>query len=149
MGTLELAIDRRFKGKEYTIGKFLIDNTYFCDTLEDPVRELIDKNKDGDFDDPGEGKIYGETAIPAGRYKVVVTHSPKLKRRLPLIQDVTGYTGIRIHWGKNKFWSEGCPLVGENKIKGGLINGQYYEKKLVEIIDEATKKGKATYITIN
>lgn len=148
MKTLELAILRKYKNILYTIGKFLIAGVYFCDTLEDPVRELVDLNNDGDFNDPGEGKIYGDTAIPAGRYEVIVTMSPKLGRRLPLIVGVPGFSGIRIHWGKNKFWSEGCPLVGENKIKGGLINGQYYEKELVRIIDEAVLAGKKVYITI-
>ena len=148
MNALELAILRKYKNTEYTVGKLLVSENYFCDTLEDPVRELVDLNNDGDFNDPGEGKIYGDTAIPAGRYPVVVTMSPKLGRRLPLIQNVPGYTGIRIHWGKNKLWSEGCPLVGENKIKGGLINGQYYEKELARIIDEAVLAGKKVYITI-
>lgn len=148
MNTLELKIDRKFKGPEYTIGKLTTDGNYFCDTLEDVVRDLIDKNNDGDFIDPGEGKIYGETAIPAGRYKVIISYSSKLERRLPMILNVYGFTGIRIHWGKNKSWSEGCPLVGENKIKGGLINGIYHERRLVKLIDDATNSGNETYITI-
>ena len=148
MDTLELEIYRRFKGPEYTIGRFTIDGKYFCDTLEDKVRELHDYNHDGDFDDPGEGKVYGETAIPCSRYRVIVSESPKLGRRLPLIVGVLGFIGRRMHWGKNAKWSEGCPLLGENKIKGGLINGQFYETRLVQIIDEAVAAGKEVWITI-
>jgi hypothetical protein len=140
---------RKYFNEDYTIGRFSIDAKYFCDTLEDKVRELHDINHDGDFDDPGEGKVYGRTAIPCGRYKVQVSYSPKLKRRLPLIMNVPGFSGIRIHHGKNANWTEGCPLVGENKIKGGLINGPYYETVLVQIIDNAVKEGKEVYITIN
>lgn len=148
MNTLELGILRKFFADTYTIGKFSADTILLCDTLEDPVRDLKDLNKDGDFNDPGEGKIYGSTAIPAGRYPVIVTMSPKLGRRLPLIQNVKGFTGIRIHGGKNAGWSEGCPLVGENKIKGGLIHYQYWEDYIVKLIDKATAEGKKTFITI-
>lgn len=149
MNTLELAIYRRFKGPEYTIGRFTADGIYFCDTLEDKVRELVDLNNDGDFNDPGEGKVYGETAIPPGKYKVFVSESPKLGRRLPMIWGVYGFSGIRIHWGKNAKWSEGCPLLGENRIKGGLVNGKHYEDLLVAMIDKATEEGKKTFITIS
>lgn len=148
MEAFELDISRRHRKPDYCIGRFCTDGIYFCDTLEDPVRELLDKNNDGDYDDPEEGKIYGRTAIPAGRYRVIVTYSPKLKRRLPLILNVPGFTGIRIHHGKNAKWSEGCPCVGENKVKGGLINGQIYEDRLVKLIDDATAAKKETYITI-
>lgn len=148
METLELEIFRKYLAETYTIGKFSANGQGLCDTCEDPVRELKDLNKDGDFNDAGEGKIYGKTAIPAGRYPVVVTDSPKLGRRLPLIVGVPGYTGIRIHWGKNADWSEGCPLVGENKIKGGLINGPYWEEQIIKLIDMATAQGKKTFITI-
>jgi len=148
METLELVILRKYFAKKYTIGKFLADQVSLCDTLEDPVRDLQDINHDGDFDDSGEGKIYGQTAIPYGRNRVIVTMSPKLGRRLPLICNVYGYTGVRLHGGKNADWSEGCPLVGENKIKGQLENYQFWEDYIVQIIDAATQEGKETWITI-
>ena len=148
MNTLELEILRKYFQPTYTVGKFFADNVILCDTIEDPVRNLVDLNNDMDFDDPGEGKIYGKTAIAYGRYRVVVTYSPKLKRRLPLLIGTIGFTGIRIHGGKNADWSEGCPLVGENKIKGGLINYKYWEDYIIKLIDKATAEGKKTYITI-
>jgi len=148
METLELGIFRKYKAKDYTIGKFSVDQDPICDTCEDTVRDLQDINHDGDFDDPDEGKIYGKTAIPCGRYPVIISESPKLGRRLPLIIGVLGFMGIRIHGGKNADWSEGCPLVGENKIKGGLVNYKYWETYIVNLIDEATLKGKKTFITI-
>ena len=61
---MELEVIRKYFKPTYTIGKFIVDMVKLCDTLEDPVRDLQDINHDGDFDDPGEGKIYGETAIP-------------------------------------------------------------------------------------
>lgn len=134
---MELKIIRKYLKDDYTIGKLYVDGVYTCDTLEDKVRELHDFNNDGDFYDEGEGKIYGRTAIPHGTYRVVVTESPKLKRELPILLNVHGFTGIRIHGGKNANWSEGCILVGENKLKGELVNYKYWEKVITELIKEA------------
>lgn len=148
MNVLELEILRKYFLPFYTIGGFYADMKRLCDVLEDPVRTLVDLNNDGDFNDEGEGKIYGQTAIPSGRYIVTVSMSPKLGRRLPMIHGVYGYVGIRIHGGENQYWTEGCPLVGENKKRGQLVNYDYWENYIVNLIDQATAEGKETYITI-
>ena len=148
METLELTVFRKWFLPTYTIGNFLCDGRFLCNTLEDKIRDLQDLNHDGDFDESGEGKIYGETAILCGRYDVIITYSPKLKRRLPLLLGVKGFTGIRIHKLKTAKGTEGCIGVGENKIKGGLINGDYWENYIVDLIDNAKKEGKQTFITI-
>jgi hypothetical protein len=148
MKTLELEIFRKYKLSTYTIGRFTVDGGYKCDTIEDPIRDLNDYNHDNDFDDSGEGKIYGKTAIPCGRYRVLFTYSMKLKRSLPILQNVPGFTGIRIHGGKNADWSEGCPLVGENKIKGGLVNYKYWETVISNLIRDAINRGEQVWITI-
>ena len=142
---MELTLIRKHFGDKYTIGKLSIDQVYTCDTLEDVVRDLKDINHDGDFDEEGEGKIYGKTAIPCGRYKVIVNLSRKLKRRLPLLLNVPGFSGIRIHGGKNETWSSGCILVGENSIKGQLVNYGYWETRIVQLMDTAKNN---IYITI-
>lgn len=89
-----------------------------------------------------------ETAIPYGRYQVIVNYSPKLGRRLPLLLKVPGFEGIRIHAGKNYKWTEGCILVGDNKSKGTLENGPYYETKIIQMIDEAIENGRKVFLTI-
>lgn len=61
----------------YTIGKLYIDGQYICDTIEDKVRDLSK-----------EKKVYGETAIPYGTYKVLWTYSPKYKKYMPLLENV-------------------------------------------------------------
>lgn len=81
-----------------------------------------------------EKKVFGKTAIPEGTYRVVVTHSPRFKRELPLLLDVPYFVGIRIHRGNSAEHSSGCVLVGENKIKGKVINSAKYEKELTELI---------------
>lgn len=101
---------RTFKGSEYTIGKLYIDDNYFCDTLEDVVRS-------------GE-KVYGQTAIPAGKYKVKKTYSPRFKKKLPEILNVPGFSGVRIHSGNTAKDTEGCLLLGLNKTKGAVLCSQ-------------------------
>ena len=145
---MELSVIRKYFKERYTIGKLMIDGEMFCSTLEDKVRDLKDINHDGDFNDPGEGKIYGETAIPCGRYQVLVTFSPKFQKRLPELFHVPGFTNIRIHAGSDHTHTEGCILVGDNKQKGRLVNGGYYQVKLVELIDKASENGEKTFIKI-
>jgi hypothetical protein len=137
---MELRLQRRFLGKDYTIGSLYVDGEYFCDTLEDTDRGLT---QDMPLEEIRRIKIPHETAIPTGVYRVIVNMSPAKKRMLPRLLDVPGFSGILIHRGNTKSDSSGCILVGENKIKGKVINSTQYEKKLVEMLQtEAT-------ITIN
>lgn len=94
------------------IGNLFFNGIWFCYILEDTVRELKDLNGDKDFDDKGEGKVYGETAIPTGTYKVAVNMSNKFKKLLPLLINVQGYEGVRIHSGNTEIDSLGCLIVG-------------------------------------
>ena len=142
---MELRLRRLYPKKDYTIGKLYINGVAYCDTLEDPVR---DYNKDGDLDDPGEGKIYGNTAIPYGIYEVVVNWSPKFKRMLPLVRGVNHFTGIRIHAGNTVEDTEGCILPGENKSPGRVINSRPYETLIRSAIMLALKRGEKVKLTI-
>ena len=124
-------------GDDYTIGSLYVNDVKLCDTIEDKVRDL---NHDGDLLDEGEGKVFGETAIPYGIYKVVLSMSPKFKRLLPLIIGVKHFTGIRIHRMRTAKDSHGCVGPGENKIKGGVIDSTDYEMKIVEFMFDAAVK---------
>jgi hypothetical protein len=90
-----LTLKRIILLEDRTIGELYIDGEFFCDTLEDKNRDI---NKNGKFDNK-EQKVYGETCIPYGEYKVELTYSPKFKRVLPILQDVPEFSGIRIHRG--------------------------------------------------
>jgi len=142
---MKLRLERRYLGPLYTIGSLFIDGLYFCDTIEDKVRDF---NKDGDLLDPGEDKVYGETAIPYGKYDVELSMSPKFKRLLPMVLNVRHFTGIRIHRGNTARDSHGCILPGENKVKGKVINSTPYEKEIVKLMKEATKRGEPIDIQI-
>lgn len=114
---MKLTVKRIALRDTYTIGKLYLDGVYQCDTLEDKVR---DANKDGDVTDPDEGKVWGETAIPYGTYKVCMMMSPKFKKVLPRLMSVKGFEGILIHPGNIPEHTHGCILVGKNTIKGKL-----------------------------
>jgi hypothetical protein len=118
---------------------------YFCDTLEDVDRCLTQSMP---LDEIRKIKIPHETAIPTGVYKVVVNLSPAKKRMLPRLLNVPVFSGILIHRGNTKRDSSGCILVGENKVKGKVINSAQYEKRLVEILTEVQKRGEEITIKI-
>lgn len=134
---MELLVQRIAKKSEYTIGRLFVDGKYLCDTLEDRVRDLTK-----------ERKVPGETAIPAGRYRVIVNVSPKFGRELPRLLDVPGFEGILIHKGNSARDSAGCVLLGENKEKGRVVNSTPYELRLTRLIKEAIQRGEEVWITV-
>lgn len=143
---INLFLNRIWIKPTYTIGNLSIGDFPFCNTLEDTVRDI---NKDGDFiDDEDEYKVYGETAIPYGRYHVTVTYSPKFKRELPLVLDVKHFIGIRIHRGVTNKHTSGCILVGDNTDIGKLSNGAYYEKKLTDLLKKYIQNKEEVYLNI-
>lgn len=146
---MNLELKRIFKGKDYTIGRLFIDGKYFCDTLEDPVRQL----------DSVDDKIYSKTAIPAGKYKISMSIvSPKYSirksynwcgGRLPRLLDVPFFEGILIHSGNTPDHTAGCILVGENKIKGQVINSMNTLKNLWVKLNVADEVGEEIWINVS
>ena len=132
---MELLVQRIAKKSEYTIGRLFVDGRYVCDVLEDKVRE------------PGV-KVPGETAIPAGRYRVIVNVSPKFGRELPRLLDVPGFDGILIHAGNSAKDSSGCLLPGENREKGRVLNSRKHEVRLTRMIKDAIQRGEEVWIEI-
>lgn len=131
---MEIKVKRIAKQPKYTIGKLYVDGKHFCDTLEDTDRGLTQVMS---LEEIAEKKVYGETAIPKGTYNVVITHSPKFNKDLPLIENVKGFEGIRIHTGNRADQTEGCILVGHNKIVGQVCNSVRVFKELMAKMQEA------------
>ena len=115
----------------YTIGKLYIDGVYFCDTVEDKDRGLDDSMEASTIKSK---KVYGETAIPLGTYKVEITYSPKFKKNLPLLIGVKGFEGIRIHSGNTAKDSLGCIIVGRNKKVGMVLDSRATMTKLLKVL---------------
>ena len=128
---MKLQLERKHQKDGYTIGELYIDDVFFCHTLEDIVR---DKNHDGDLDEAGEEKVYGKTAIPFGKYNVIITPSARFKRDLPLVQNVKGFEGIRIHPGNTAEDTLGCILVGVNDSVGRISNSLATFNKLFALM---------------
>ena len=129
----KIKVQRIFIGKKYTIGKLYVNDEYICDTLEDTNR---DKNKDGDLLDEGEGKIYGETCIPFGTYKVVHFSNPHFGQCLRVL-NVKHFEGILIHCGNIPEHTLGCILVGYNTEKGKVLNSRPALNKVLKALDSS------------
>ncbi len=134
---MKITVERLWKKETYTIGKMAIDGKYFCNTLEDKVRDLTK-----------ESKVFSRTAIPAGTYRVTMTYSPKFKRVMPLINGVPQFEAIRIHPGNKAEDTEGCILVGENTVIGGLTNSRKWSDELNKRIQNALASKEDVLITI-
>lgn len=110
---IEITVRRKWYTNESTIGEMYIDGVFFCYTLEDYCRDL---NRDGKLTGPAEQKVYGITCIPAGRYPLTIDLSTRFKRLMPHINNVTGFSGIRIHNGNTSKDTDGCVLLGNTRL---------------------------------
>lgn len=138
---MKLMLKRKFLGDKYTIGDLFTDGKFFCNTIEDTVRELPVTCL---YTSKGEsckckGKVYAQTAIPAGTYKVTMEYSPRFKRKLPLLHNVPHFIGILIHSGNDESDSAGCLIVGNNNIKGKVTNSRVTSDKLNAILSKETQ----------
>ena len=117
---MKLRLERKYKKEKYTIGNLYVDGVFFCNTLEDVDRGLTQETTALEI---AEKKVYGETAIPTGTYKVVLdVYSPAFGKKdyykhfcggyLPRLLNVKGFNGILIHRGVHQDHTEGCILVG-------------------------------------
>jgi len=157
---MELILERIAKRKTYTIGRLsltpdpspiergdskaspkgggLEGASYFCDTLEPTWRDYAN----------GAYKVKGRSAIPEGRYAVVISFSPKFQQWLPILLGVPKFEGIRIHAGNCSEDTEGCILVGKNREVGKVLDSRIWLHRLKQKIVEAKDKGEAVWITI-
>ena len=142
---MELRLERKYRNNNYCIDKLYINGKYFSDALEDPDRELTDTMS---LEEIKKIKIKGNTCIPYGTYNITITYSPRFKKNLPLLNNVKGFDGIRIHSGNKPQDTEGCLLPGFNKVKGQVIDSRITTDKLIAQIQQALNKGEKVTITI-
>ena len=151
---MELILERIAKRKTYTIGRLYIqrrvddeylagtENQYFCDTLEPTWRDY----------EHGAYKVKGRSAIPEGRYAVVISFSPKFKQWLPILLGGPEFNrkwqGIRIHAGNCSEDTEGCILVGKNREVGKVLDSRIWVHRLKQKIVEAKSRGEAVWLTV-
>ena len=151
---MELILKRIAKRKTYTIGRLYIreqvmdeylpgtEDKYFCDTLEPTWRDY----------EHGAYKVKGRSAIPEGRYAVVISYSPKFGAWLPILLGGPEFNrkwqGIRIHAGNCSEDTEGCILVGKNREVGKVLDSRIWVHRLKQKIVEAKARGEAVWLTI-
>ena len=148
---MEILVERKWKKDNYTIGNLYINGKWFSNTLEDKDRGLKDSMSLTEIKTLKKPRI---TAIPTGTYEVTLNVvSPKFSKypfynsinggRVPRLLNVKGFDGILIHvmdGSKGANLSEGCIGVGRNLIKGGLLQGKEYYKKLYDILKNSKDK---------
>lgn len=125
---MEIKVIRKEFTEKSTIGEMLINGEYLCYTLEDRVRD-------------GE-KVPGETAIPYGKYDVVINFSNRFQKYMPLLMNVTNFSGIRIHPGNKATDTEGCILLGNYRNKDEITDSRTAFNKLMKILTSVEKKEK-------
>ena len=114
------------------------EDQYFCDTLEPTWRDY----KHGAY------KVKGRSAIPEGRYAVVISWSPKFGAWLPILLGVPKFEGIRIHAGNTVNDTQGCILVGKNREVGKVLDSRIWVHRLKQKIVEVKGRGEAVWLTI-
>lgn len=150
---MELEVLRISSAKDSTNG-ILFDVTggkrkFLCYTLEDEHREE---------------KVFGETRIPAGTYRVTLRttggfHSRYTKRfgdfhkGMLWVREVPNFEYILIHTGNTDEHTAGCLIVGDsqqnNTIKSDGFVGSSTQayKRIYTPIAEALEKGEEVVIT--
>lgn len=131
---MKLTVTRTTRTSKSTIGRLAIDGTDFCWTLEDTVRTGP--------------KVWGQTAIPAGTYKVLLTESPRFKRILPLLVNVPEFDGVRIHPGNKPEDTDGCILVGLGRADDFITDSRAAFDVLFARLQAAAARGEPITIEI-
>ena len=129
---MKLLLKRLHKSENSTIGELSINGKFEAYTLEDLERKE---------------KVFGKTAIPTGTYEVVMTMSNRFKKMMPLLLNVEGFAGVRIHSGNNASQTEGCILLGTTRSVDFIGGSRDAIAKFYPKLEAELKVGKVT-ITI-
>jgi hypothetical protein len=138
---MKIELDRVQQDVDVTIGALSVDGDFHSWTCEDAVREVQGKPV-------ADWKIKGKTAIPRGTYKIQITPSARFKRDLPLLIDVPGFTGVRIHPGNTAEDTEGCLLPGLDRLGKSVGRSRLAFDSLFIKIKEAVRKGEQITIEV-
>lgn len=138
---MKLLLKRKYKAETYTIGNLYIDGVFFCNVIEDKVRilPLFCADTSQGKSCTCREKVYAETAIPPGTYRITMQYSPRFRRVLPYLHDVPHFLGILIHSGNTEKDSAGCLIVGKNTVKGKVLESKVTLEKLIAILSLQTE----------
>lgn len=132
---MELKLTRKWLTKNSTIGELTVDGKFECFIIED------------EYPTPWV-KTPGKTAIPTGKYQVIVNMSNRFKVDMPLVCNVPQYQGIRIHPGNTAADTEGCLLPGRIRQVDKVLESKLAYEALFAKIKAAIAKGEKVHIEI-
>lgn len=138
---MELKLVRDQSKDNATLGKLYINDVFECFTLEDVVREIKDISVE-------QWKVQGQTAIPFGKYRVVIDFSNRYQRPMPHILNVEGFEGIRIHSGNTAKDTEGCILLGSVVSGNTILHSRETFNTFFAKLENALKNNEGATITI-
>lgn len=142
---MEIKLIRKYYQAKYTIGRLYVNNRFFSDCLEPPSLHLTERSSLGTI---LIAKYKGYRAIPTGRYRILITRSQRFGRWLPLLLNVKGFEGIRIHAGNKPEDTRGCILLGFNRRKGYVLDSTRCVLTLVKMMTEAIAKGEKVFVEV-
>ena len=142
---MKIYIERKYKKEDYTIGSLFINGKWVCNTLEHKDRGLHQGMSKLEI---AIAKVFHETAIPEGTYRVKAGLSMKFKARRPYILDVPGFSGIMIHEGNTVRDTQGCILVGLNTVRGRLTESRKCLGEVMAQVLEAEDRGEPVVMTV-
>lgn len=120
--------------QDATVGRLSVNGVFECYTLEDAVRDHT---------------LAHETAIPAGRYEVIIDRSARFERMLPRLLKVPGFSGIRIHAGNTTADTAGCILVGRIRTRASVRESRLALDALQPKLASALARGERVWLTIH
>lgn len=137
-----LEVKREPSAHGCTLGSLSVDGEFACFTLEDVVREVPEEAVET-------WKVPGETAIPSGTYQVIVSMSVRFGKLLPLLLNVPGFQGVRIHSGNVAADTEGCILVGARKTDAEVLDSRLAFRSVFAKIQAAIARNEPIHIRIS
>ena len=126
-----------------TISEVSVGGRHLCYVLEDVVRQ-----REGE--PVSAWKIKGETAIPTGRYEIVIDMSTRFGKLMPHLLGVEGFEGIRIHPGNSEVDTEGCLLPGTEvgPASNSVLNSRTAYNTWFHLLDATLARGERCFITV-
>ena len=149
---MELLLKRPRSSDEATVSPLTQNGQHVCWICEDVVREQY---IDGEWTWNKGMKVAGKTAIPSGRYQIVINHSNRFNKDMPLLLNVPDFSGVRIHPGNTHADTEACLLPGSRPFNNdddpefdAVADSRLAYDKLFNMIKAEINSGDAVFITI-
>jgi hypothetical protein len=141
---MKLTLKRHETNAHRTFGTLMAEDGHrLCYVLEDAVREV-------EGEPVSSWKIHGKTAIPAGEYQITLEDSPRFGPDTLTVNNVPGFSGVRMHAGNTESDTEGCPLLGMEVTPTGIMGGTSRPavSLVKQVVQQAIRRGEVVLMTV-